>query len=120
VLTRSRGHSLSGRAPGRHTGVVSHYLSFLLVGAAIAGYWVWNWNRRKERPRLWPASSSGMSYSQNDPYDLPAYGFFRLFGEGNGRGCENVLSGRWRDQPVKEADYWYYTQTTTSKGTSRN
>ncbi|TMK81669.1 MAG: DUF3137 domain-containing protein [Actinobacteria bacterium] len=35
---------------------------------------------------------------------------------GDGRGCENVLSGTWDGLPVREADYWYYTESSDSKG----
>lgn len=61
----------------------------------------------------------GMEFSHGDPYgidDLP----FRLFGLGDGRGCENVLSGSWEGLAVREADYWYYDESTDSEGdTSR-
>ncbi len=56
-----------------------------------------------------------MQYSDDDPYDLPTQDF-RLFRQGDGRGCQNVLSGRWQDLPVQEADYWYYTRTTDGRG----
>ena len=49
-----------------------------------------------------------MQYSEDDPYGLPAHDF-GLLREGSRRGCQNVLSGRWQDLPVKEADYWYST-----------
>jgi hypothetical protein len=42
---------------------------------------------------------------------------FRLLRMGDGRGCENVLSGEWQGLPVMEADYWYYTTSTDSNGT---
>lgn len=61
----------------------------------------------------------GMEFSPADPYgldDLP----FRLFGLGDGRGCENVLTGTWEGLPVRAADYWYYDETEDSEGrTSR-
>ncbi len=41
---------------------------------------------------------------------------FRLFGLGDGRGIENVLTGAFQGQPVREADYWYYTESTDSQG----
>ncbi|HEY3210863.1 MAG TPA: hypothetical protein VGL18_13945, partial [Actinomycetota bacterium] len=37
------------------------------------------------------------------------------------RGCENVVWGEWHGLTVKEADYWYYTESTDSEGhTSRS
>jgi hypothetical protein len=35
---------------------------------------------------------------------------------GDGRGIENVMSGAWQELPVKEADYWYYDESTDGKG----
>ena len=57
----------------------------------------------------------GMQFSHQDPYGLDELPF-RLFGLGDGRGCENVLSGQWEGLPVKAADYWYYDESTDSKG----
>jgi hypothetical protein len=101
---------------------VRNLLFLLLIIAVAAGYYLWKRYREKERRQAVArfASQSGLQYSEDDPYNLPAYDF-RLFGKGVGRGCENVLSGRWQDLPVKEADYWYYTESTDGKGhTSRN
>ena len=39
-----------------------------------------------------------------------------LFSLGDGRGCENVLTGTWEGKPVTAADYWYYTVSTDSRG----
>lgn len=65
------------------------------------------------------AEQYGMQYSQDDPYGLPAHDF-GLLREGNRRAWQNVLSGRWEDLPVKEADYWYATGSAVSKGYRRN
>ena len=66
------------------------------------------------------AEQYGMQYSEDDPYGLPAHDF-GLLREGNRRGCQNVLSGRWQDLPVKEADYWYGTGNSFSdKGYRRD
>jgi len=65
------------------------------------------------------AEQYGMQYSEDDPYGLPAHDFGLLL-EGNRRGCQNVLSGRWQDLPVKEADYWYSTGSAFSKGYRRD
>jgi hypothetical protein len=56
-----------------------------------------------------------LRYSEHDPYGLVGYDF-QLFGKGDDRGCENVLVGRWQNLPFKEADYWYYTQSTDAQG----
>ena len=49
------------------------------------------------------AGQYGTQYSEDDPYDLPGHDF-GLLRAGNRRGCQNVLSGRWQDLPVKEAE----------------
>jgi hypothetical protein len=65
------------------------------------------------------AERYGMQYSEDDPYGLPAHDF-GLLRQGKRRGCKNVLSGRWKDLPVKEADYWYETGSAVSKGYRRD
>ena len=65
------------------------------------------------------ASQYGMQYSEDDPYNLPGHDF-GLLHAGNRRGCQNVLSGRWQNLPVKEADYWYGTGNAVSKGYRRD
>jgi hypothetical protein len=90
---------------------------YLLFAVIILGMFLWQRYQRKERNQALTrfASQHGMSYSAVGYVDLVAYGF-RLFGKGDDRGCENVLSGRWQNLPVKEADYWYSTKSTDSKG----
>ncbi|HEX9235534.1 MAG TPA: hypothetical protein VF972_04580 [Actinomycetota bacterium] len=97
----------------------------LLVIAGIAAVGVFGWYRyvraRKRREALFAfAAAHGLEYSRDDPFGLTDYPF-RLFSLGDGRGCKNVLSGRWEGLPVTEADYWYYEESTDSKGgTSRS
>jgi hypothetical protein len=50
---------------------------------------------------------------------LPGHDFCLLHA-GKRRGCQNVLSGRWQNLPVKEADYWYGTGNAVSKGYRRD
>lgn len=61
------------------------------------------------------ALAHGLEYSTTDPFGLVDRSF-RLFQQGDGRGCENVVWGPWQGLPVKEADYWYYTESTDSNG----
>ncbi|MFN2545331.1 MAG: hypothetical protein ABR600_12305 [Actinomycetota bacterium] len=94
---------------------------FVLIAAAVAfGLWL-GWylkkKRREELARL--AASLGLQYSASDPFNLLGLPF-QLFGKGDGRGTENVLWGTWQDVELREFDYWYYDETTDSKGrTSR-
>ena len=51
-----------------------------------------------------------------DVYSIDQSFGFALFGKGDGRGCENVLTGRWEGLPLREADYWYYDETSDGRG----
>lgn len=61
----------------------------------------------------------GLTYTAQDPFgtlSLP----FQLFRRGDGRAVENVLSGTWQGTTVRAFDYWYYDESSDSKGrTSR-
>ena len=64
------------------------------------------------------ALKNGLSYTQHDPYNLPGTYDFNLFSMGDGRGAENLMTGQWKDRRIIEADYWYYTESTDSDGSS--
>jgi hypothetical protein len=88
----------------------------LFLALAILLIW-WNYQRKKQR-RLALASfaaRSGLQFAVDDPFDL-LRDDFRLLHMGAGRGCENVVSGDWHGMPAREADYWYYTESTDSNG----
>ena len=95
---------------------------FVLVVVAIGvGIWYAWYAKKKRREALAQmAASLGLTYSREDPYgldDLP----FELMSRGDGQGSENVLEGTWQNMDLKEFDYWYYTESTDSKGnTSRS
>ena len=60
-----------------------------------------------------------LTYSEEDPFGLLGYPF-ALFHKGDGRGIEHVLHGAWQEVDVVAFDYWYYDESTDSKGgTSR-
>ncbi len=88
----------------------------LIVAAAIAGAWISFYLKRKRRQELaFMARQLGLTFSVEDVQgclDLP----FRLLAKGDGRGTENVMSGAWQGMPVREFDYWYYEESTDSKG----
>ncbi len=71
--------------------------------------------KRREAFRIF-ARQFGLEYSADDPFHLLGWPF-ALFRKGQGRGVENVVWGPWqgKDQ-VTAFDYWYYTETTNSKG----
>jgi hypothetical protein len=91
---------------------------FVLILAAIAAaaYYARMRQQKRREELLLFATQNHLEYARKDPYGLDRMYGFRLFGMGDGRGCENVLTGRWQDLPIKEADYWYYTKSTDSKG----
>jgi hypothetical protein len=64
------------------------------------------------------AFGNGFRFTQKDPFDLPGSYHFGLFSLGEGRACENVLEGSWRGRGLVEADYWYYTESSASEGSS--
>lgn len=70
--------------------------------------------RRREAFRAF-ALQNGLQYAEPDPFDLLGWPF-NLFRRGDGRGIENVLWGTWRQKPIHAFDYWYYTETTDSRG----
>lgn len=98
------------------------WLPFVLVPAVFAAViavavHTWRSNRRRiEEMALW-ATEHGFEFSHEDPHDLDRLDF-HLFTLGDGRGCENVLTGTWEDMPVRLADYWYYDEDTNGKGHS--
>jgi hypothetical protein len=92
-------------------GVVLQWLTFLaIVFAPIAGFLLWRRYRPRQRvPAVARfAAEHGLSYSAVGYVDSPGYDFPLL--RGDNTGYDNVLAGRWRDLPVKEADYWYSTR----------
>ncbi len=91
------------------------FVVILTVVAAVA-YLSWQARqRRRESLRLF-ALQHGMEFWAADPVGIPMAYPFHLFRLGDGRGCENVMAGTWHGLPVKEADYWYYTESSDSKG----
>lgn len=70
--------------------------------------------RRREELALM-ARQLGLEFSPKD--HLGCLGLpFTLLQKGDGRGAENVLWGTWQGIPVREFDYWYYEESTDSKG----
>lgn len=90
---------------------------FVLFGLAAAGVAWWQWHARQRRlegfQRL--AAELGLGYHHDDPFGLLGEPF-SLFRAGDGRGIEHVLDGTYRETPVRAFDYWYYEESTDSKG----
>jgi hypothetical protein len=97
-------------------------LVVVLVVLAILGAAIWSAHlkARRRRGMMAFADRYGLDFYVEDPFLISDWPF-RLFGLGDGRGCQNVMDGRWQGLPVKAADYWYYTRSTDSQGhTSRD
>jgi hypothetical protein len=96
-------------------------MSALLISLAvalalgIAAYLSWKRKQQRREDLMGFGLQYDLEYSRQDTYGLVASGF-HLFTQGDGRGCENVLSGTWQGLPVREADYWYYTESSDSHG----
>lgn len=83
-----------------------------VIAALIAGVYLKK-RRREELQRV--AHQLGLEYSPEDVHgclDLP----FALLLRGEGRGAENELWGTWQEMPVRAFDYWYYEESTDSRG----
>lgn len=90
---------------------------FIVIAVAYLSY------ASKQRRRagfVTMATQLHLTYSEEDPFGLLGYPF-ELFQKGDGRGVENVLHGAWQEVDVVAFDYWYYDESTDSKGgTSRS
>ncbi len=89
----------------------------LVVVAVIGGIALSLYLKAKRRQELQAfATQHGLQFSTSDPFQLLGWPF-SLFRKGDGRGVENVLWGPWQGGgPVTAFDYWYYTESTDSKG----
>lgn len=89
-------------------------LVFALVAAGVAYY---QYQRKLERQRQLRALAlgQGLDFSIDDPFDTLGEPF-ALLRKGDGRGVENVLWGAWHGTEVRAFDYWYYEESSDSKG----
>ena len=90
------------------------FLAFLAVAGAIAylGYLA---KKRRQQGFAFLARQLGMSFALTDPFDTLAEPF-DLLRMGDGRGVENVIWGVWQTLEIRLFDYWYYDESTDSKG----
>lgn len=91
---------------------------FIVLALAIGGFAAWFGYVQKQRRRqafALAAKEYGLEYSPEDPYGTLSEPF-AFFSKGDGRGVENMLSGTWQALDVRLFDYWYYDESTDSKG----
>jgi hypothetical protein len=93
--------------------------AFLFVFGALAvvaifwfGYMA---KKRRQQAFLLLARQYGLQYSPEDPFGILNRPF-ALFRKGDGRGVENVLWGSWQGMPLHTFDYWYFEESSNSKG----
>lgn len=94
----------------------------LLGFALVAGFVAWaSYQQKRKRFEAFVlvARQFGLEFSPLD--DRGCLGLpFALLTKGDGRGTENVLSGRWQGVPILAFDYWYYEEDSDANGrTSR-
>jgi hypothetical protein len=109
---------------GLTSGILSDVpVLIILVVVAVIGvgvYYSWQAKQKRRQALAAFALQHSLQFSAEDVERLDRQYPFPLFNLGNGRGCENVIAGRWQDVGMREADYWYYTETSNGKGgTSR-
>ena len=92
-------------------------LIVVAVVAFIAGgvYLSYYLKKRRRQELALAARQLGLQYSDSDPFSLLSLPF-HLLELGDGRGTENVMWGTWQEIDLKEFDYWYYDESTDSKG----
>jgi hypothetical protein len=94
-------------------------LLFVAVGAAVIGGIVWGYYAKRKRAETFRtmATQLGLSYAPEDPFGTLGWPF-ALFQRGDGQGVENVLWGTWQGVELTAFDFWYYEESTDSKGNS--
>jgi hypothetical protein len=96
---------------------------FIVFGLLVLGLVVYVSYAMKERRRAGfrqMATQLRLTYSEEDPLGILGYPF-TLLHRGDGQGVENVVYGPWQETDVVAFDYWYYAESTDSRGgTSRS
>jgi hypothetical protein len=90
---------------------------FIVVGAVFGLIAYFGYQRRQKRVQAIVALAQriGFSFTSDDAdhvVDMP----FKLFGEGDGRKVELVISGTHNGHPLRLFDYWYYDESSDGKG----
>jgi hypothetical protein len=84
----------------------------LAIGAFVLSYLA---KKKRREGFALVATQLGMEYWPADPFGTLSEPF-ALFQKGDGRGIENVLAGSYQSVDTKAFDYWYYEESTDSKG----
>jgi len=95
---------------------VGVFAVFVVAGGAIAlvAYLRYQARQRRIREVAALAQRLGFTFSADDvdhAVDMP----FKLFGEGDGRKVELVMSGTHNGRPLRMFDYWYYDESSNGQ-----
>ncbi len=90
------------------------FVLFAVVAGAVA-YFAYLAKKKRRLAFASMAKQLGFQYAITDPFNTLAEPF-ALFGKGEGRGVENVIWGTWNGMETRVFDYWYYEESTDSKG----
>jgi hypothetical protein len=89
----------------------------LVFCLAAAGLFYYQQQRKLQRQREMRSLAFGqdLDFSRDDPFGTLGEPF-SLLRKGDGRGVENVMWGFWQGLEVRAFDYWYYEESSDSKG----
>ena len=90
------------------------FIAFVAVAGGIA-YGSYYFKKKRREGLAFAARQMGMQFALTDPFDTLAEPF-DLLRKGDGRGVENVMWGVWNGLECRLFDYWYYEESTDSKG----
>lgn len=94
--------------------ILSPVFVFCLAAAALFYYQQQRKLQRQQGIRSL-AFGQRLDFSVDDPFDTVSEPF-SLFQKGDGRGVENVMWGSWQGLEIRAFDYWYYEESSDSKG----
>ena len=89
-------------------------LLFCLAAAGLVYYQQQRKLRRQQEMRSL-AFGQHLDFSLDDPFATLGEPF-SLLQKGDGRGVENVMWGFWQELEIRAFDYWYYEESSDSKG----
>jgi hypothetical protein len=84
-----------------------------LVGAGF--YLAWYLKQKRIKELAAAAVQLGLQFSVDDPFGTLSEPF-QLLRKGDGQGVENVMWGSWRGLELRQFDFWYYEESSDSKG----
>jgi hypothetical protein len=90
---------------------------FIVIVAIVGGiaYLSYYLKKRRRQGLAFAAKQLGLQFALTDPFDTLQEPF-ELLRKGEGRGVENVMWGVWGGIECRQFDYWYYEESTDSKG----